>query len=45
MVQYEMARMVENWLVGFWWENLREGDCLVDLGVDGRIRLKYILRE
>jgi hypothetical protein len=28
---------------GFWWGNLREGDHLEDLGVDGRKILKGIL--
>ena len=27
---------------GFWWGNPKEGDHLVDLGVDGRIILKWI---
>jgi len=30
---------------GFWWENLRERDQLGDLGVDGRIILKWIFRK
>jgi len=25
---------------GFWWEHMKEKDCLEDLGVDGRIKLK-----
>jgi hypothetical protein len=29
----------------FWWENVREGDHLIDLGVDGRIILKRILAK
>jgi hypothetical protein len=29
----------------FWWGNLRERDILEDLGVDGRIILKLILRK
>jgi hypothetical protein len=28
--------------IGFWWENLNEGDHLEDPVVDGRIILKYI---
>jgi hypothetical protein len=27
---------------GFWWRNLKERNLLKDLGVDGRIILKYI---
>ena len=30
---------------GFWWEDLREGDHLGDLGVDERIILKWILKK
>jgi len=30
---------------GFWWGNLRERDHLGDLGVDGRIILRWILRK
>jgi hypothetical protein len=28
----------------FWWGNLKEGDHLNDLGIDGRIILKGILK-
>ena len=27
---------------GFWWENLSEGDHLENVGLDGRIILKWI---
>jgi hypothetical protein len=30
---------------GLWWKNLREGDILKDLGVDGRIILKWIFER
>jgi hypothetical protein len=30
---------------GFWWGNLREGDHLEDLGVDGSIVLKWIFEK
>jgi hypothetical protein len=29
----------------FWWQNLRETDNSEYLGVDGRIKLKWILME
>jgi hypothetical protein len=29
---------------GFWWESLRKRDHLEDLGIDGRIILKWIFR-
>jgi hypothetical protein len=29
----------------FWWGNLRERDQLEDSGVDGRIILRWILRD
>jgi hypothetical protein len=32
-------------LTGFWWENLRERDHLVDPGVDGRIIVRRIFRK
>jgi len=30
---------------GFWWGNLRERDHLEDLGIDGRIILRWIFRK
>jgi hypothetical protein len=30
---------------GFWWGNLRERDHLEDLGIEGRIILRWILRK
>ena len=30
---------------GFWWRDLRERDHLEDPEVDGRIKLKWILRK
>jgi hypothetical protein len=29
----------------FWWGNLREGKYINDLGVDGRIKLKWIFDQ
>jgi hypothetical protein len=31
--------------IGFWWENPRERDHLVDPGVDGNIILRWIFRK
>ena len=30
---------------GFWWGDLRERDHMEDLGLDGRIILKWVLEE
>jgi hypothetical protein len=31
--------------VGFWWGDVKEGDCLEELGIDERIILKWILEK
>jgi hypothetical protein len=35
---------IEEMHSGFWWENVREGHNLEDLGIDGRIITKWINR-
>jgi hypothetical protein len=41
-----VARMMEREVhTGFWWGDLREGDHMVDPGVDGRIILKCIFKK
>jgi len=30
---------------GFWWADLKKRNCLEDLGVDGKVILKYILKN
>ena len=30
---------------GFWWGNLSEGDHMEDIGLDGKIILKWILEK
>jgi hypothetical protein len=32
-------------LAGFWWGDVRARDDFEDLGVDGRITLKWIIKE
>jgi hypothetical protein len=34
----------EQYIRGFWWGNLKERNQLEDLGVDGNIILKWVLR-
>jgi hypothetical protein len=31
--------------MGFWWEDPKERDHLEDLGIDGRIILKFVFQE
>ena len=31
--------------IGFWWGNLRQRDHLEDVGIDGRIILRWIFRK
>jgi len=40
-----VARMGEEWCVGSWWVNRREGDHWGDPGVDGWIILGWISRR
>jgi len=35
----------KEYIQGFWLRNLKEGDHLVHLGIDGRIILKCILKK
>jgi hypothetical protein len=31
--------------VGLWWEHMKGGDHLEDLGIDGAIMFKWLLKE
>jgi hypothetical protein len=31
--------------IAFWWKNIKERDRLENLGVDGRVILKHVLKE
>ena len=32
-------------LTGFWWGNLKESGCFEDIGINGMIILKWILKK
>ena len=32
-------------LIGFWWGNMKTGDQLEDITIDGTIVLKWILKQ
>ena len=42
-MNYVLGR--EEVYTGFWWGNLRDRDHLEDIGVDGRIILRWIFRK
>jgi hypothetical protein len=42
---YSMYGGGEEMHTGFWWGNVRESNQLEDIGIDGRIKLKWIFKE
>lgn len=41
----QMTHMGQNMCIAFWWENMKEVGYLEDLGIDGKLVLKFILQK
>ena len=35
----------KKYIQGFWWRNLKDGDHVVPLGIDGKTILKWIIKK